>query len=193
MKCYLDITLLPSADIPFYFLWEKVYQQLHLALVEVQKSDNIVKIGAAFPTYKREKFPLGSKVRLFAPSITDLENLEINKWLSRLSDYVHMTSIRDVPKKIDGYAHYYRVNQRMSNEDKARNNAERLNIPYEQALVSLKGRCAEQPKEPFIYINSLSSEQRFRLPIGLQKADKSIFIKGFSTYGLSNKGTVPIF
>jgi len=38
MKWYIDLTLLPESEIPIYFLWEKVYQQLHLALVEQQEN-----------------------------------------------------------------------------------------------------------------------------------------------------------
>ena len=34
MNYYREITILPNADISFYFIWQKLYQQIHLALVE---------------------------------------------------------------------------------------------------------------------------------------------------------------
>lgn len=193
MKCYLDITLLPSADIALYFLWGKTYQQLHLALVEAQDANKQVKVGVSFPEYSGKRFHLGSKLRLFAPSTRDLEAVNINKWLSRLSDYVHITSIRDVPDKVEGYAHYSRVNKRKSNAEKAGSNAERLNIPYKQALGKLKGRNEALSKAPFIYMKSLSSGQRFRLLIALEKTSDHQTKQGFSTYGLSSTSTVPLF
>ena len=67
MKCYLNITLRPNADIVLYFLWEKLYQQLHLALVESQDVDEKVSVGVAFPGYNSEKNQLGSQIRIFAP------------------------------------------------------------------------------------------------------------------------------
>ncbi len=59
MKHYIDIILLPDPEIPLYFLWEKVYQQLHLALVEIKEPDNKVKVGVAFPQYDEQQHQLG--------------------------------------------------------------------------------------------------------------------------------------
>ena len=48
MKNYIEMTLLPDADITLNFLWEKLYQQLHLALVEIQDSDKTVPVWSLF-------------------------------------------------------------------------------------------------------------------------------------------------
>ena len=58
MNYYQDITLLPDADIGLYFLWQKVYQQIHLALVENKSADNASAIGVAFPEYNVDKHHL---------------------------------------------------------------------------------------------------------------------------------------
>ena len=47
-----------------------------------------------------------------------LEKLDLKKWLDRLTDYVHITSIREVPENIKGYAIYKRK--------QVKTNAERL-------------------------------------------------------------------
>jgi CRISPR-associated endonuclease Csy4 len=194
MKCYVDITLLPSADIALYFLWEKVYQQLHLGLVESQQSDKTVKIGVAFPEYKREKFQLGSKLRLFAPSNADLENLNINQWLSRLSDYVHITSIREVPnKKIKGYAHFKRIQLKSNNARLARRKAKRKEISLDEAQEFYKHYKEVYSRAPFVRIKSLSSDKLFRLLIEKVGVDKAGSKEVFSTYGLSSTSTVPLF
>ncbi|MCK5919076.1 MAG: type I-F CRISPR-associated endoribonuclease Cas6/Csy4 [Cocleimonas sp.] len=194
MKSYLDITLLPNADISLYFLWEKVYQQLHLALVERQQSNKTVKIGVAFPEYKREKFQLGSKLRLFAPSNVDLEKLNINNWLSRLSDYVHITSIREVPdKKIEGYAYFKRVQLKSNNARLARRKAKREEISLDEAQNFYQQYKEGYSRAPFIHIKSIGSNKRFRLLIEKVKVDTAGGKAIFSTYGLSSTSVVPLF
>ena len=77
MQVYQDITLLPDVDIPLYFLWEKVYQQIHLALVESSDNNGKVNIGVAFPKYREDKggHPLGDTMRLLSMFKNDLAEL----------------------------------------------------------------------------------------------------------------------
>ena len=56
MKYYQQISLMPTADIGLYFLWQKVYQQIHLALVENKSSDNVSAIGVSFPEYNTNRY-----------------------------------------------------------------------------------------------------------------------------------------
>jgi len=115
MNYYLDITLLPDADIGLHFLWEKVYQQIHLGLVEIQDADGNVPIGVAFPCYDEQKLQLGNKLRLLAESENLLERFNAPQWLSRLSDYMHLTSIRNVPNRSQTHASYHRIQPKSSN------------------------------------------------------------------------------
>lgn len=193
MKCYIEITLLPSADITSYFLWEKVYQQLHLALVEVQDSDKKVQIGVAFPEYDDDRNQLGSKLRLFAPSNEILESLNITKWLSRLADYVHITKIREVPETVKEYVCFKRVQLKSNSISLARRKAKRKGISVEQAMACFGGREESYSKAPFIQVKSLSSGQRYRLMIARTDASDSQILGRFSSYGLSSKSSVPIF
>ncbi len=194
MKCYIEITLLPSADISSYFLWEKIYQQLHLVLVEAQGSNNTVKVGVSFPEYDASQYQLGHKLRLFAQSGEVLENLNVNKWLSRLSDYLHITSIRDVPEKVEGYVFFKRIQLKSNNDRLARRKAKRKNISYEQAKAHYDGRKEQYSRAPFIRIKSHSSDKRYRLIIARVDADSGAQIDdGFSTYGLSARSAVPVF
>lgn len=192
MKWYLDITLLPSADISLYFLWEKLYQQLHLSLVESQAGDGSVKIGVIFPEYNSDKHGLGSKLRLVSPSNEELESLNINKRLFRLSDYVHITAIREVPDKVEGYVFFRRIQPKNNNARLARRMVKRKNISYEQALSHFESREEKKSKLPFINMKSQSSDNRFRLFI--EKVDSESQVAGtFNSYGLSKTATVPWF
>ena len=196
MRNYVEITLLPDVDITLNFLWEKVYRQLHLALVEIQDSDKTVPVGVAFPGYRydTEKNELGSKIRLFSPTIEKLEALNIDQWLSRLRDYVHVSSIRDVPEKNQSYTIFRRIQSKNNNHKMARRKAKREGISIEQALAYFKGRKEQYSLAPFVRIKSLSSNHQYRLIIIQEKANGSHCKGVFSTYGLSKNGsTVPLF
>ncbi len=191
MKSYLDITLLPNEEIPLYFLWGKLYQQLHLAFVEVKNEQDKVNIGVSFPQYQETY--LGCKLRLFAENESDLVDLNLNKWLSRLLDYVHITSIKAVPEQVHEYAKFYRINKRKSNDEKAESTAKRLSITYEQALEKLQGRSEELSNAPFIHMKSLGSGEQFRLLVGKLEVEKVEHKPLFNTYGLSSSSPVPVF
>lgn len=193
MNFYQEITLRPHPEIPLYFLWEKVYQQIHLAFAENANIKGKSKFGVAFPEYKRKgKHPLGDKLRIFSPSATELVALDITKWLLRLSDYVFFTKIRDVPDRIDGYAHFKRLRPKGNNEKLARRKAKREGISYEDALAYFKDRKVKLNNIPYVHMESLSNANRFRLMIDRICAEKE-YIEGFDSYGLSAKSTVPVF
>ena len=193
MKFYIEITLLPSVEIPIYFLWEKVYQQIHLALVGIQDAEGKINVGSSFPEYNADQYQLGSKLRLLALSQKDLEGLNIHKWLSCLTDYVHITSIRDVPEHSAGYAFFKRIQTKSSNARLARRKAKRGGMSYDQALLVLNKHKEQISKVPYIHIKSLSSDKRYRLMIACVETKQRGNTESFSTYGLSSKSSVPIF
>lgn len=193
MKNYVEITLLPSIDISPYFLWEKVYQQLHMAFVEIKNADNKIDVGIAFPDYKQDKkSKLGRKLRLFASTGDRLDSLNLKKRLFKLNDYVHVTSIRAVPEKIEGYACFKRIQLKGNNARLARRMVKRKKITYEQALLHFKSREEKMSNLPFINLKSKSTDNRFRLFI--KKTDSKNQVDGtFNSYGLSKTATVPWF
>jgi CRISPR-associated endonuclease Csy4 len=213
MRCYIEITLLPNPEVNIHFLWSKVFQQIHLGLVEMQDQQQRVPIGVSFPEYvEGEKYSiLGSKCRLLTQDEATLTRFDVNKWLARLSDYVHCTSIRPVPDKITGYAIYQRLHPKTNPERLARRYAKRHQLDFETALngiVKLRTDAADgtaYPKSfrycdmqdqriatPFIRLNSLSNGQSFCLWIKKTLVAESSG-GGFSSYGLSATTTVPEF
>ena len=194
MKFYLEITLLPNPEVNVHFLWSKVFQQLHLGLVELQDAEKQVPIGVSFPDYVvGEKFSLlGSKCRLFAADQVKLESLDIGKWLQRLSDYVHVTSIRPVPNQVMGYAIYQRKQAKTNPESLARRYARRHQLSFDEAWQKYSSMQPPSISTPFIRLNSLSNRQTFCLWIKKLEA-QSAQTGVFSTYGLSATSTVPEF
>ena len=193
MNFYIEIQLLSSSEIPIYFLWEKVYQQIHLALVEVKDSDGNTKVGVSFPEYNAAQHQLGNKLRLFALSREELDGLRIDKWLSRVADYVDVSSIGNVPDNIEKFAIFKRVQVKSSNERLARRKAKRSGMSYEDALSSLNQYAEKVSTLPYINIKSLSSDKRYRLFISLQEVKGDNLSACFSTYGLSSQFSVPMF
>lgn len=192
MKYYLDITLLPDAEANLGFLWHKVYQQIHLALVEHKTVDNMSEVAVSFPEFSQGDYPLGSKLRLFSASEKALQALDIALWLRRLTDYTHSTSIKAVPSSVTQYALFKRVQFDTNIERMARRRAKRKDETVAQALEYLNGFTDQTSKLPFINMNSLSRDQKFRLFI--QKDNVSEPVTGqFTTYGLSKTATVPCF
>ncbi|OED40312.1 type I-F CRISPR-associated endoribonuclease Cas6/Csy4 [Endozoicomonas sp. (ex Bugula neritina AB1)] len=191
MQAYQDITLLPGDDIGHHFLWEKVYQQVHLALVD-NKNNHGNPVGITFPEFNTDKHRLGRKLRLFAPDIAALEKVAINRWLERLTDYVHITGIRPVPDKLTGYVRFDRLRPKSNKERLARRSAKRQGIGYEEALAQYKDFQPEYTQAPFIWAKSTSRNQRFRLFIS-QKSTTEVGTTNFNAYGLTKTGALPHF
>jgi CRISPR-associated endonuclease Csy4 len=194
MKFYLEITLLPNPEIEINFLWSKVFQQIHLGLVKVQDDQRRIPIGISFPEYKSdEKYNLlGSKLRLLAYDREKLSGFNVSQCLSRLSDYVHCTSIRTVPEKLTGYAIYQREQPKTSNERLARRYAKRHNVDYNTALMCYSVIAHKTITTPFIRLKSLSGDQEFCLWIKKTVVTEPSGM-AFSSYGLSAVSTVPEF
>ncbi|MGR3219379.1 MAG: type I-F CRISPR-associated endoribonuclease Cas6/Csy4 [Candidatus Anammoxibacter sp.] len=192
MNVYIDITLLPGADIGHNYLLEKVYQQIHIGLADTKTANNASTIGIAFPEYNASKYKLGSKLRLFSHDKLTLENFNAQKRLNRLADYVHVTGIRDVPGNITSYKRYKRQQSKSNIERLARRKAKRSNINLEEALNRLKPHKESFLKLPFIKVSSNSSGHNFRLFIAEEDCTEQINER-FSCYGLSAKSSLPDF
>lgn len=194
MKYYQDITLLPDIETDLYFLWQKVYLQVHLALVGQKDGNGQVTIGISFPNYQYSptcKY-LGNKLRIFAPSLGELNKLDVSSWLTRLTDYIHVTQVREIPEKVEGYACFSRKSVKSNKERIARRKAKRENISFEQAIAYLQSVEEQKTDLPFIKMKSLSGNEPFPLFIAQTKCSEIKHGK-FNCYGLSKVATVPWF
>lgn len=196
MKYYLELTLLDSSDFSLYELWSQLYGQVHLALVKTKNADDKVSVGVSFPQYRfnpeKKLGFLGTKLRLFAQTEAELNQLNIKKWLERLTDYVHISSIRPLPEnKVTGYAIFKRKQVKTNAERLARHRVKRGDIDFDEALSRYRN-VVKTLDLPFIQLNSLTSGQPFKLFIEKQPAEQSAS-QVFSTYGLSSESVVPEF
>lgn len=200
MNFYQDITLLPDSEANLGFLWQKVFTQVHIALADNKMADGHSAIAVAFPRYKDKAYPLGDQLRLFSETEQQLETLNINKWLNRLTDYTHLKSIKPVPSSVNEFALFKRQQIKSNIERKALRRAKHLNKPYDEVLAFLQAENEQakkdiyQSKLPFIQLESLSSANKHKYKIFIECERVKNAIKGsFTCYGLSKTATVPWF
>ena len=189
MQVYIDITLLPSDDIGHHFLWEKVIQQVHIALVENRNAEGDSPFGVTFPEYHTEKHRLGRKLRIFAQEHAAMEKFGIPDWLSRLADYVHITSVRTVPDGVERFVRFHRLQMKSSPERLIRRAAKRQGITLGDAREQREEVKPRFTKAPYIWVKSLSSGERFRLFIAAEYGEQA-GNPSFTPYGLAKAGTV---
>ncbi|WP_374445225.1 type I-F CRISPR-associated endoribonuclease Cas6/Csy4 [Providencia sp.] len=196
MNYYQDVTLLPDSTVPLDFLWQKVYQQIHIALVDNQSQQGESPIAVAFPEYGSVGFRLGKKIRLHANTQGELEQLDVAKWLARLADYVHIKSIQQAPAQ-SVFVSYIRrhVKGKSRIEADMQKKAQLWSAKTGQSLeFSLAVLSKSKPKAnnrlPFIWVESLhakNTEGSGRpFPLFIERVMATSEQKGpFNCYGLS--------
>jgi CRISPR-associated endonuclease Csy4 len=190
MKFYQEITLIPDAEVPLYFLWTKVYTRLHTAFAD-QKNKYGTVYAVSFPEYNERS--LGTKVRILALKEEDLKTLNLSEALKVFADYVHLTRIRPIPEgRIKGYAVYSRYQPENSLLGKIRRYVSRHDgISYEQASDLIR-RKADEAGLPYITLKSATNGQRY--PLFIRKKDaQQTGEPEFNTFGLSRHSSVPEF
>jgi CRISPR-associated endonuclease Csy4 len=210
MNYYQDITLLPDADIALGFLWQKIYQQVHIALVEQKVDAQHSAIAVSFPGYGSKGFPLGNKLRVLAKEQAQLEKLNLAGFLSRFEDYTHLKSIQPVPELA---AHIAFVRRRVKGQAriekdmiaKAQRGAERSGQSIEACLQQLeKSKPSAESKLPFIWMESQETKTRTpsssaKFPLFIERIELQDANEGlFNCYGLSaeqggNTASIPNF
>lgn len=200
MKYFQEITLIPDEEATAYFLWSKLYTQLHVALADVKNKYSIDGIGVSFPNYRYEEKngkafgTLGNKLRIFAPTEAILQTLDLVKRLDehQMTDYVYIKAIRQIPEHV-AYVRVRRIRAK-SLERKIKDYAKYEGISYEEA----KEYCQQHKKAslmdyPYVQLKSLGNRHHFNLSVIQEEVTVPISGK-FNTYGInstSGQTTVP--
>jgi len=200
MKYYIDITLLSDAEANLGFLWQKVFQQVHIALVDNKVGNNESDVAISIVDYGNKMFPLGNKLRLLASNEDSLQKLNVHRWLNRLNDYCHISSITIVPTGIKQYACFSRKNVK-SIWKKAQRRAVHLGKPYDEVLAYLiEEDQSKECKFPFITVQSQDTKKRVeqdvscQFPLFIRRTLYDAAVSGkYDCYGLSKTATVPWF
>lgn len=183
MKFYQEITLLPGAEISAGFLWQKLYQPLHMLMVESKHQSAENWVSVSFPQYSEKS--LGHKLRVFARSENVLNNWQLKKVFRKFEDYMHITNIRSVPEQA-GLVIFKRYQSSQGSLSHAKRAAKRHDMDVDEAYQLLNQK--ETKKLPFIQLKSLSTNQNvMRIKIQRQRVEENKECQlVFNAYGLKN-------
>ncbi|MFI3256563.1 MAG: type I-F CRISPR-associated endoribonuclease Cas6/Csy4 [Psittacicella sp.] len=194
---YLDIKVIPQAEISSNIILSKAFGLLHPYMVEYNHflSDKQLSIG--FPKYSDNS--VGEILRVFG------DKLQLEKLISTfniLNSYIEDLEVKITPKNITDYEYFYReryISNSQINRNIARKN--RKNEIYsDEEMKDMIKKYSSKKKAPFLVINSKSTQQeKIRIYIGSKKSSKGNY-GILSSFGLNQKknldlsfSTVPIF
>ncbi|MBQ0754151.1 MAG: type I-F CRISPR-associated endoribonuclease Cas6/Csy4 [Gammaproteobacteria bacterium] len=187
MDAYLEITLRPDPEFGQQLLLDALMGKLHRGLVGAETNA----IGVSFPRYSEKPRNLGDQLRLHGTA-DQLGSLMAQAWLTGMSDHLLVSDIKPAPAEAR-----YRVVRRIQ----PKTNAERLRRRYQQRhavseeeVRSLIPDSVVKPvSAPFLSLRSASTGRRFALFVDHGPLLNEPVNGEFSSYGLSQAGTIPWF
>ena len=183
MDHYIDIRILPDAEMRENVLLNKVYTKFHKALCTLDADD----IGISFPEYKI-KLGRGLRIHGKAERLAELQKLQ---WLGGLSGYCSISEIKSVPEDAS-----YRVISRIQTTmslSKYRRLLARGTIT-EQEQKQYKAKMFQKGLDnPFLELESASTGKKYRRYINFSDLIDTPVEGVFDKFGLSKKATVPFF
>jgi len=183
MEHYVDIRILPDAEMRENVLLNKVYSKFHKALCDLDAND----IGVSFPEYRVK---LGSLMRIHG-SKQRIEALQALHWLGGLSGYCKVGDILPVPS-----ATKYRVISRIQSnmtEAKLRRLMKRGSMTAEEARAYKAKMFAQGMDNPYLELESSSNGHKHRRYIQFGELLDSYTEGEFDQFGLSKAASIPWF
>lgn len=193
MSFFAEIDLCQVIDISPYYIWSRIFFDLHNIFVGMQDTEGNIQIGISMPEYDKYHVKLGNKLRLHSKLSSKLEIIDLPTVLKKYMEYISLSPIRQVPKNIKGYAIYKRIQKKGNYLKLARRKAKRTSMSVEEAISCYDKYRETQLKMPYIKIKSSSTGQDFSLFINKILIDQANSLWTFNTYGLSDGSTVPEF
>ena len=187
MTYYLDIGLRALPEFSPEHILERLFDKIHLALVEMHSSD----IGISFPEVNEIHHSLGHHLRLHGKK-DNLSALVQKAGLAGMRDYLSIGEAQPVPENC-AFRKISRVQTKSGVERLRRRLAKRHNLSLEEAAARIPDSAAEKTDLPFIRVRSRSSGQFFCLFIRHGPVGNTQTLGNFNAYGLSDTATVPWF
>lgn len=183
MNHYINIRILPDAEMRENVLLNKVYTKFHKALCTLEADD----IGVSFPEYK---IKLGRVLRIHGRA-ERLEELQKLQWLGGLSGYCEISEIKPVPEDAS-YLVVSRIQTTMS-PAKYRRLLARGTIS-EQEQKQYKAKMFQKSLDnPYLELVSISTGKKYRRYLAFSEILKLSKDGVFDQFGLSKTATVPWF
>lgn len=185
---YVDLTVVPDAEIGIPVLMGALYDRLHRSLVELRLN----RLGVSFPKYSLSPRQLGDTLRLHSDEEV-LRNFLQRNWLGGMRDYVRISGISTAPAGV-GYRNLFRRQFHSNVERLRRRRMRRKGESAAQAAMAIPNEAVEKPTLPYAQLRSLSTGHAFSLFIAMSELKSEPVLGTFNSYGLGEKGsTVPWF
>ena len=183
MDHYIDIKIIPDAEMRESVLLNKVYTKFHKALFDLKNNT----IGVSFPEYR---IKLGKLIRIHGAQaiLNDLQGLN---WLGGLKGYCKVSEITKVPENTS----HRIISRKQSNMTgaKLRRLIKRGSITPAEIKIYKAKMFSQGLDNAFLELDSSSNGHRYRhfIQFGslLGQASKG----DFDDFGLSKQATVPWF
>lgn len=183
MNDYIDIKLLPGAEISATVLMNAIYTNLHKALHDL----NSIPIGVSFPKYK---VTLGNILRIHGEKST-LHDLQSMDWIGGMSSYCEVSQIQPVPDGVK-FRNISRKHVKMS-QSKLRRLLKRGSISEDEAQQYRAKMFSQGLDNPYIELMSASNGHKHRRYIDFGELLDQPISGNFDQFGLSKMATVPWF
>lgn len=183
MNYYIDIEIMPDAEMRESPLINLVYNKFHKALVKLKSEQ----IGVSFPGYQ---IKLGRLLRLHGDK-TDLQNLQGLNWLGGIAGYCDISDL----KKVSADVKYRTVSRIRTNTSKSK--LKRLKqrgsiTPDEEKIYKTK-MFSQGLANPYLDLESGSTGQKHRRFFRFGPLLDQPVEGKFDSYGVSKVATVPWF
>ncbi len=183
MAHYIDIRILPDAEMRENVLLNKVYTKFHKALCNLNAND----IGVSFPEYK---IKLGRLLRIHgkAERLTELQEMQ---WLAGLVGYCNISEIKPIPENTT-FRVISRIQATMSPAKYRRLLARGTITKKEQKQYKAK-MFQKGLDNPYLELESASTGKKYRRYLTFSDFLDKPVEGGFDWFGLSKTATVPWF
>ncbi|PHS70329.1 MAG: type I-F CRISPR-associated endoribonuclease Cas6/Csy4 [Methylophaga sp.] len=183
MDHYIDIKIIPDAEMRENVLLNKVYTKFHKALFSLKNKS----IGVSFPEYK---IKLGKLIRIHGEQaiLNDLQGLN---WLGDLSGYCNVSDIVKVPEN----SKHRVISRKQANmtEAKLRRLIKRGTIKSEEIKAYKAKMFSQGLDNAFLELDSSSNGHHHRRFIQFGSLLGQAIKGDFDDFGLSKQATVPWF
>jgi len=183
MDFYIDITVIPDAEMPVNCLLNMVYTKLHKSLVDL----NTNSIGVSFPAHK---VLLGNCLRIHG-SNSSLAELQLKNWLGGASGYCQVGDMLTVPQNCQ-FRTIKRIQTTMS-QSKLNRLIKRGSISDDEVKAYKAKMFAKGLDNPYLELESASNGHRHRRYIAFGELLDKPVIGVFDQFGLSKTATIPWF
>ena len=183
MNHYVDIKLLPDAEIPATVLMNAIYTKLHKALCNIGSKTT----GVSFP---KHKVTLGNVLRLHGTQ-NALSALQQKSWLGGMSGYCNVSEIKSVPTG----AKFRTVTRKQTtmSQSKLKRLIKRGSITENEAKNYKAKMFTKGLDNPYVELVSSSNGQKRRRYIEFGELLDEPVAGQFDQFGLSKTATVPWF